>query len=141
VIQHFAGSQFFSERWSKLLPLFGGADSLDASARASGALIRRRAVPDGVTLLRLGPGYGAGGLSLREAAAWAGVQGIATLSDVALLKRLRGAADWFATLAGEALARRSGLSGKGVRPLRLVDGYGYQWPWQLRQRLAIACCL
>ncbi|MGO4317794.1 IS4 family transposase [Agrobacterium sp. MCAB5] len=121
--------------WSKLLPLFGGADSLDASARASGALVRRRAVRDGATLLRLGLGYGPGGLSLREAAAWAGVQGISTLSDVALLKRLRGAADWFASLAGQALARRSGLSGKGVRPLRLVDGtaingpgnYGKDW--------------
>ncbi len=122
--------------WSNVLVHFGGADTLDASARACGALVRRRAVRDGATLLRLGLGYGPGGLSLREAAAWAGVQGIATLSDVALLKRLRGAADWFGMLAGQALARRSGLSGdSGKRPLWLVDGtaingpgsYGKDW--------------
>lgn len=61
-------------------------------------------------------------MSLRETAAWAQMQGIADVSDVALLKRLRGAADWFGTLAGQALAGRAEAGDIGSRPLRLVDG-------------------
>ena len=95
---------------------------MDASARAAGALTRRRGVRDGASLLRLGLGYGPGGMSLRDAAAWAQMQGIAEVSDVALLKRLRGAADWFGALAGQALAGRAEAGDIGSRPLRLVDG-------------------
>ena len=88
------------DEWSGVLARIGTVDGLDASARASGALTRRRGVRDGASLLRLGLGYGPGGMSLREASAWAQMQGIADVSDVALLKRLRGAADWFGALAG-----------------------------------------
>ncbi|MGQ0565641.1 MAG: transposase [Gemmobacter sp.] len=108
--------------WSGVLSRIGTADALDASARASGALTRRRGVRDGASLLRLGLGYGPGGMSLREAAAWAQMRGIAEVSDVALLKRLRGAADWFGTLAGQVLAGRAAAGDIGTRPLRLVDG-------------------
>lgn len=108
--------------WSGLLARVGTRDDLDASARASGALTRRRGVRDGASLLRLGLGYGPGGMSLREAAAWAQMQGIAELSDVALLKRLRGAADWFGSLAGQVLAERAQAGDIGSRPLRLLDG-------------------
>ncbi|RAP66749.1 putative transposase [Candidatus Erwinia dacicola] len=38
-------------------------------------------------------------MSLREATAWAQLHSIAELSDVALMKRLQNAADWFAILA------------------------------------------
>ena len=108
--------------WCGLLARVGTRDGLDASARASGALTRRRGVRDGASLLRLGFGYGPCGMSLREAAAWAQMQGIAEVSDVALLKRLRGAADWFGSLAGQALAGRAQAGDIGSRPLRLVDG-------------------
>src|ERR687886_756680 len=47
-------------------------------------------------LLRLALAYGPGGLSLRQAAAWAQAHGVAVLSDVALLKRLSRAAEWLA---------------------------------------------
>jgi hypothetical protein len=111
------------EDWQTVLARIAEPSALDASARAHGALVRRREVRDGATLLRLGLGYGPGGMSLREAAAWAETQGIAGLSDVALLKRLRGAADWFGVLAAQVLADRAGVAGDmGGRPLRLVDG-------------------
>jgi len=61
-------------------------------------------------------------MSLRKAAAWAQMQGIAEVSDVALFRCLRGAADWFGALAGQALAGRAQAGDIGSRPLRLVDG-------------------
>lgn len=108
--------------WSGLLARIGSVDALDASAGAFGALTRRRGVRGGASLLRLGLGYGPGGMSLREVSAWARMQGIAEVSDVALLNRLRHAADWFGSLAGQVLSRRAGALDIGERPLRLVDG-------------------
>ena len=110
------------DEWSGLFCRIGTADALDASAGSFGALTRRRGVRDGASLLRLGLGYGPGGMSLREVAAWARMQGIAEVSDVALLNRLRHAADWFGSLAGQVLSSRAGAWDVGARPLRLVDG-------------------
>ncbi|MBO9422579.1 IS4 family transposase [Labrenzia sp. R4_2] len=119
----------FDDDWPRLLDRFGSTEDLDTSARETGALVRRREVRDAATLLRLGLGYGPGGMSLREAAAWAQLQGVAELSDVALLKRLRGAADWFGMLAGQVLAERAGDTGDmGARMLRLVDGTSIRAP-------------
>lgn len=78
--------------WPALVGAGPGIPDLDRTARAQGALRRRGAIADGATLLRLALADGPGGLSLRSAA-WAGVWGVASLSDVALTKRLRGE-DW-----------------------------------------------
>src|SRR5438477_5479464 len=111
--------------WRLLLKRLPAAKALDASARALGALKRRREIKTGEGLLRLALGYGPGGLSLREASAWAGLIGLADLSDVAVLKRLRGAADWLGRLVGQILARRSGVAAGGEtrsRRIRVLDG-------------------
>ena len=79
----------------------------ELSARTTGALQRRRKVSDAATLLRLALAYGPGALSLRSAAAWAGLTDIAHLSDVALRRRIRGAADWLRRTAGALLVQRS----------------------------------
>ncbi len=70
-----------------------------------------------------------GGMSLREVTAWAQLHDVATLSDVALLKRLRNAADWFGILAAQTLAVRAAVTGctSGKR-LRLVDGTAISAP-------------
>jgi hypothetical protein len=60
-------------------------------ARETGALQRARQVRDPDTLLFLVLLHVASGLSLRQAAARAQVMGIASISDVGLMKRLRGA--------------------------------------------------
>ncbi|AEE56855.1 conserved hypothetical protein [Escherichia coli UMNK88] len=83
------------DNWSAILAHIGKPEELDTSARNAGALTRRREIRDAATLLRLGLAYGPGGMSLREVTAWAQLHDVATLSDVALLKRLRNAADWF----------------------------------------------
>ena len=80
-------------------------------------------VRDGATLLRLALAYGPGGMSLRSAAAWAGGHDIAEISDVGLLKRLRGASDWLGHIAAVLLGAVSAepdVSRK--RKLRIVDG-------------------
>lgn len=75
------------DNWSAILAHIGKPEELDTSARNAGALTRRREIRDAATLLRLGLAYGPGGMSLREVTAWAQLHDVATLSDVALLKR------------------------------------------------------
>ena len=88
--------ELFSTDWDvvkRLLP-----DDWEASARQCGALRRGRNVNSAETLLRLILLHVAGGLSLRQTVARAQVFGWATLSDVALLKRLRASANWLESL-------------------------------------------
>ena len=109
--------------WQALLDRLSALLNLDASARTSGAIVRLRNVGDAATLLRLALAHGPGGLSLRSAAAWAGVSGVAQLSDVALRRRIRGAAEWLGQIAGALLSARSPAD--DVVPtgrLRIVDG-------------------
>jgi hypothetical protein len=108
--------------WKELVSRLGSAEELEASAKASGALVRRREIKSAADLLRLGLAYGPCGKSLRETAAWAQMSGLGELSDVAVLKRLRGCAKWLEGLVGTLLARRLGRAGLiGGRPVRLVD--------------------
>lgn len=97
---------------------------LEASAQAHKALQRRRAVKSGGDLLRLALSY-VMGLSLRGTAAWAELGAIALLSDVALLNRLRKAADWLGAIVAAILAERMVLAAPAaagaVLRLRLID--------------------
>jgi hypothetical protein len=115
--------------WQALISGLSQRIDLEATARATGALVRRRNVADAATLLRLALAYGPGGMSLRSAAAWAGMNDVASLSDVALLKRLRGAADWLGSIAGALLESACAKSAapKGRR-LRIVDGSSISRP-------------
>jgi hypothetical protein len=109
--------------WKELLGRFGSVEQLEGSAKASGALVRRREIKSAEDLLRLALAYGPCGKSLRETAAWAQSIGVGELSDVAVLKRLRGCAGWLQELVGGLLAKRLGCVGlTGGRPVRLVDG-------------------
>jgi len=70
----------------------------EESARQCGALRRTRNIASAEVLLRLILLHVAGGLSLRQTVVRARALGWACLSDVALLKRLRGAANWLEVL-------------------------------------------
>src|SRR6185436_12994239 len=95
----------------------------EKTLRTSGALVRRRAIRTAETLLRLLMFYGLCNQSLRATASWAQTQGLARLSDVAPLKRLRQAAPWIGQLLTAKLAERA----EGLEPqplgyrLRVVD--------------------
>lgn len=96
-----------ASQWTDLIARLPPSLDLEQSARISGALRRRRKVGDAATLFRLALAHGPGSLSLRSAADWARLTGVAQLSDVALRRRLRGAADWLGQIAGALLSQRS----------------------------------
>ena len=107
-----AGSDF-----EALLAKLPDALDVEATARASGALKRRRGVRSATNLLRLALGYAVCGMSLRDAAAWAEIDEIAEVSDVALLNRLRKAAVWLGKSSARFWRREwdlPGTNGAGV---------------------------
>lgn len=106
-------------QWQYLLSMLPAGFDLEAKARETGALARKRAVQNAETLLWLSLAYGCCGLSLRRTSGWAEAQGIAKLSQVAVMKRLRRAATWLGLLLGAKLAERAGCSGIGELNLRL----------------------
>jgi len=93
-------------------------------ARELGAFQRARGIADArallqVMLIHLGEGCG-----LRETAARAALAGIAQVSDVALLKRLRSCGPWFEWLAQGLRQAQSDEATQGLlggRRLRVVD--------------------
>lgn len=105
------------ERWTEM-------------ARESGAFRRARGIADARALLKVMLIHLAEGCSLRETAVRANLAGIAQVSDVALLKRLRSCGPWFEWLAQRLreapelcdLAPHTGQPWLGDRRLRVVDG-------------------
>jgi hypothetical protein len=119
-----------SGEWARLEQRLGGGAVLEKSAREHKALRRRRGVRDASTLLRLSLMYGPGGQSLRSTATLASAGGLADLSDVALLQRLRRAGDWLERLCQEQFARiaRTLAPRVAARPIRLIDGSRIEGP-------------
>lgn len=116
-------SNLLQNQWELLLEMLPENFDLETTLRQSGAMKRRRAINTAETLLRLALVWSLGGLSLRATAAWAEVQQLARLSDVALLKQLRKATTWLGQLLGAILAQRVGSTGLedcGYR-LHIVD--------------------
>jgi hypothetical protein len=96
-----------NDDWPLLLTLLPA--DLEASAKETGALQRKRGVPSAQALLRLAFAFAYAGLSLRAIATWARQTGVARLSDVALLQRLRRAATWAGHLLAQQLAQQAAL--------------------------------
>ncbi|MCK1424209.1 hypothetical protein IVB15_24900 [Bradyrhizobium sp. 182] len=99
-----ADESLLNEDWTRVLTQLGGAAQLEISARQTKAFVRRRQIPDAVSLLRLMLAYCLGERGLRSTAAWAASVGLADLSSVALFYRLRQCGDWFAVLVEGLLA-------------------------------------
>ena len=107
-------------QWQYLFSMLPAQSELEASARASGALLRRRVVRSAETLLRLALAYCCG-LSLRQTSCWAHLQGLGKLSQVGVMKCLRRSAAWLEFLVVTKLAERAECRQiQGLR-LRLVD--------------------
>lgn len=107
--------------WPYLLSFLPDEQVLEATAKSWGAIQRKRAVDSASTLLRLALVYGFCGYSLRQTAAWAEAAEVASLSDVALLKRFRKTSDWLGHLLGLKLAERVPPVPANESRLRLVD--------------------
>jgi hypothetical protein len=116
-------ADILAEEWgviTRFLP-----DEWRELARSTGALQRARQVRDADVLLRLVFLYAASGLSLKQASARATAAGLARISSVALMKRMRSAGPWLRVLAERVFsewARRPSLEGVPPgRQLRIVD--------------------
>lgn len=133
-------ASLLSSHWQSLLSSLPASLDLTALARSKRAIIRGRRVRDGETLLRLALWYGPCGMSLRSAAALALGTETADLSDVALFKRLAGAADWLEAIVTALLAERQKESVVCTRPLVLIDATAIHHPgsdgtdWVLHSR-------
>jgi Transposase DDE domain len=110
--------------WLSTVDRLGGAEQLETEAREVGAFRRAREVKCAVDLLRLTLAYCLGSMGLRLTAAWAEASGLAILSNVALLQRLRNMVAWLEVLVARLLTSSNGgarvAAAKG-RPIRIVD--------------------
>lgn len=95
----------------------------EAQARSSGAIERSRGISAPDVLLRLFLLHVGHGYSLREASVRARKAGLAEISDVGLLKRLRRAEDWLRWMCVQLLTENGvDLAGAGGRRnVRVVD--------------------
>src|SRR6267154_6179761 len=109
-----------NEDWTNVVARLGGADVLNATARETKAFLRPREITNAVDLLRLILAYCLGEKGLRLTAAWAAAIGLADISNVALLYRLRRCGDWLALLVGHLLAMRTPKASRG-RLIRIID--------------------
>jgi hypothetical protein len=119
------------EEWDVLASLL--PEDWRELARKTGAMRRARgAIGSPETLLQLLLLHVATGLSLKQAVARAKVQGLASVTDVALLKRLRSSEGWLRELArrmfeASRFARASTIAPEGRR-LRAVDATTVEEP-------------
>jgi hypothetical protein len=93
------------------------------AAKQTGALKRMRGFDSPASLLRALLIHLVDGCSLRETAVRAAMAGIASVSDVALLGRLRGSGEWLRWMADQ-MSRRLSNAGPEILPgkrVRLVD--------------------
>jgi hypothetical protein len=119
-----AQAELIGSEWSGTVERLGGAEVLEQEARATGAFRRPREVKCGVDLLRLNLAYCLGVMGLRLTAAWAEGIGLASLSNVAPLGRLRIAVPWLQSILARLLAQAAPVAQGGVaggRLIRLVD--------------------
>jgi hypothetical protein len=103
--------------------------SLEATAKETKALVRRREITRAVDLLRMVFAYSVCDWSLRTVGAWCLIVGIGNLSDVAVLQRLRRSHLWMGKLVAAALrTQQLGIFQQpGVR-LRIMDGSSLSQP-------------
>ena len=118
------------ENWAVLLTFL--PTGWEESARRLGALRRCRKFADAESLLRTLLIHLADGCSLRETVARAKAGNIASVSDVALLKRLRSSGEWLRWLAVGLMKNWIDRQPAAVfgddRPIRVVDGSSIQEP-------------
>lgn len=106
--------------WQNVVRWLGGAEAIASSARETKAFRRARMIESAVDLLRMTLAYCLGERGLRSTAAWAASIGLADISNVALLYRLRQCGDWLAVLVGQALAAAAPPASRG-RLIRIID--------------------
>lgn len=96
-------------RWADLLRLIGDVVDLKETARATRAFEKAGRIPSAEALFRLLLVYSAAGYSLADTAAWASLTGVAEVSDVTVLTRLRYCRAWSEKIVSQLLAAWGGM--------------------------------
>ncbi len=124
--EHPQGSSL-DEQWSILLHFL--PQGWQDAAWAFGAITRLRAIQSAEALLRLILAYAWNDWSLRTTAAWAARIGLADISDVAVLKRLRHAPAWLGHVLDQWFREHGvGTAVKSRFRLVITDGSTIQRP-------------
>jgi hypothetical protein len=108
-----------NDDWHKLVGFFPA--DIEEMARRTGALIRKRGVRSALDLVRIALVYGQDDACLRDTSVWAKEAGVANLSDVATLKRLRSACGLLRELCSRFLESEVQETSPEVLRLILVD--------------------
>jgi hypothetical protein len=106
--------------WQASIDKLGGGAHLLTTARETKAFQRGRVIDDVTVLLRLILAYCLGEQGLRLTAVWAAASGLVSISNVALLYRLRQCDRWLERLVGQLLTQRVGPAAQG-RLIRVID--------------------
>lgn len=131
--------------WEVLLTFF--PEAWQQKAKELGALRRCRKFAEPESLVRTLLIHLADGCSLRETAVRATEGNLASISDVALLKRLRASGEWFRWMAAELMKnwiakQPSAVFGKDLR-VRIIDATAIQEPgstgsnWRLHYSIGL----
>lgn len=120
----------FESDWEVILSFL--PDGWKQKARELGALKRCRKFADAESLLRTLLIHFAEGCSLRETVVRAREGGVASISDVALLKRIKASGEWFRWMASHLMLQwipkhPEAVFGKRLT-IRLIDGTTIQEP-------------
>lgn len=134
------------EQWKDVERIIGM--DFETSAKAAKALVRKREIKRAADLLWVVLLYSLCDFSLRRVGLWSVLLGIGYLSDVAILKRLRGCNAWLGLLIMGILQKRCRALKQeaGIR-LRLIDAtvisqpgsQGTDWRLHLSMDLGQAC--
>jgi hypothetical protein len=109
-----------NDGWDRTIERLGGAEALSKSAHDSKAFAWGRKIASPLILLRLVLAYCLGNWGLRSTTTWAAAIGLADISNVALLYRLRRCGGWLALLVGQVLESYAPGPSHG-RLVRIID--------------------
>lgn len=110
----------FNDDWQSVVDRLGGNQALEDGARQTGAFQRARKIRCAADLLRLTLAYSLTTKGLRLTAAWGAAMGLADVSNVALLGRLRNMGRWLTLLVGQVLSAERPAAAEG-RLVRIID--------------------
>jgi hypothetical protein len=106
--------------WQETIERLGGEQLIARSAGQTRAFVRPHGIKSATDLLRLTLAYCLGKVGMRAIVAWAAASGIANISDVALLGRLRNTGQWLEQLIGRLLKGGDAVVPEG-RLIRILD--------------------
>jgi hypothetical protein len=135
-------ARYVEKDWNYVVSLMPG--NLESLCSTMLALSRKREVVSAQDYLRICMAYSVCDMSLRQTAAWATATGVARLSDVAVLKRLRAAPEWLGSVLAEWFYQHGLTEHAPGLKVRILDAtvvskpgsHGTDWRLHLRMDLS-----